>query len=269
MPGVVDVPLDWIAERLDTPSIGGRCEAVVLECSPMNGGYPALFVVKPLGFPNVTETTCFRETLGTMLARALGLYVPDPGLINIDRAFVASIEHLEELGTRRMKVGMCFGSLFLGKGIPVPTPETRFDTDEMIDSAVRIYGFDLTFQNYDRQPLRPNCLIKNDRIVAFDFERAFEFTGWRKGADIIPACCPNLLPGARTHIFYRIASKQRARLNAFIDDVGALDCVALSSALLSLPANWSVNAKRIIHHVLEIQNDLDVFRNNLLGAATP
>jgi hypothetical protein len=240
-----------------------------LECSPINGGTPALFVVKPLGFPSVTPMTCFRETLGTILARSLGVRVPDPGLINIDKAFVNSIEQVHALGERRMEPGLCFGSRYLGRGLYAPTANTRFDTDEMIDSAVRVFGFDLAFQNCDRQPTNPNCLIKDDAIVAFDFERSFEFTGWRKGGDIVPACYPNLLWGAKTHVFFRVASKQRARLGSFVDTLGAFDSTSLDTALLSLPSDWGMNARRIIQHVQEIQSGLETFRGNLLGVASP
>jgi len=213
--------------------------------------------------------TCCRETLGTVLARSLGVHVPDPALITIDRAFVAANEHISALGKRRMKAGLCFGSRFLGKELPTPGQDTRFDTESLIDSAVKIYGFDLAFQNCDRQPANPNCLIKDGHVVAFDFERAFEFLGWRKGAEIIPALYPNRMWGARTHVLYWVACKQRAKINAFVDTLGAFDSKAFDAALLSLPSDWSVPAKAIIRHVREMQDGLPGFRDNLLGVAAP
>lgn len=265
----MDVPRQWIAERLDSPFIGsGRSQPVVLECSPLAGAGPSdLFVVKPLGFPEVSTMTCIHETLGTMMARALGVRVADPALIQIDKAFVAATKHLNALGTRRMRAGLCFGSRFLGRGHVVPGQDTRFDTEDLIESAVRIYGFDIAFQNCDRLPTNPNCLIKDGNIVAFDFERAFEFTGWRKGGDSVPALQPNMFWGAKKHIFYPVVSRQRGRLNSFIDDLGAFDSKAFDAAVLSLPADWSLQAKRIIAHVREIQNGLTTFRDNLLGVA--
>jgi hypothetical protein len=38
-----------------------------------------------------------------------------------------------------------------------------------------IYGFDLLTQNPDRRETNPNCALKGDKILAFDFEKSLSF----------------------------------------------------------------------------------------------
>jgi hypothetical protein len=138
----------------------------------------------------------------------------------------------------------------------------------LISSAVRVFGFDMAFQNCDRQSDNPNCLIHDGVVVAFDFERAFEFLGWRKGGEPISPLWPNMLWGARKHVLYRVAVKHRGKLDAFVNDLGALDSRAFDTATLLLPSDWSLHAKSIISHVQQIQVGLTTFRNNLLSLVT-
>lgn len=203
--------------------------------------------------------------MGTVLAGSLGIVVPEPALVDVDAKFVATTSSIAD--ERPIKVGTCFGSKYISPGMHTPTPETRFDTPELIDSAVRIYGFDLTFQNMDRHPEKVNCGLHQGRIVAFDFERAFEFTGWRAGGDQIPACCPNQLWIARKHIFRNVVSKHRNILDEFAKDIAAFDVGALERALNWMPGRWNLGAKLIIRHVRSIQQGFPDFRENLLGAA--
>jgi hypothetical protein len=262
-------PAAWTPERVDSTIDQGRTQPLVVECSSASGER-GLFVAKPMGFPEVTAKTALREVFGSLLARELGVDVPTPAFIDIDAAFVDATRRLPVLSGREMKPGRCFGSAFLGRGLASPTLDTRFDSDALKDSAARLYGFDLTFQNSDRLPKNPNCVLYRDRVVAFDFERAFEFL-WRPAppGNAVTACRPDQLWIARRHLLYGPVSRHRDRLLPFLDDLAKLPGPLVESALDWMPAQWHHDGKKIAAHLKAIHADFDAFRNNLLGAATP
>jgi hypothetical protein len=265
--GELSEPPTWVPERLVGVATATRTAPLVVECShelPDGTIDRATFVVKARGVPNVDDLSTFREFAGSLLASALSIDVAEPAFIDVDDVFVAAVAPLPVVASRPIKAGRCFGCRHLGTGLDVPGPATVYD-EELRMSAARLFGFDLAFQNSDRLPENPNCVLARGRVVAFDFERAFEFL-WRGGKPA-PATEPAQLWVAKRHVLRPALRKDRAPLLEFASDLQKFDVRMLLSATEWMPASWHLPLKKIATHIEAIHAGIDTFRDSLVSAA--
>ena len=109
-----------------------------------------------------------------MLAREFGIKTPEPFLVRIDESFAQAVRKPLWEFSLKVQPGLCVGCEYFSQGFTVIKTDMFF-SKEKFEQAVMIYGFDLLTQNPDRREMNPNCALKGDEIVAFDFEKSLSF----------------------------------------------------------------------------------------------
>ena len=154
----------------------GTTKPLIIECeySDENIPFRITLLVKANGLPRITNLDLYCETLGNLLAREFGIETPEPFIVRIDEDFVrATRKPLWEEGVE-IKVGLGVGCEYFSQGFTI-VKSNMFLSKEKLEQAVMIYGFDLLTQNPDRRETNPNCALKGDKIIAFDFEKSLSF----------------------------------------------------------------------------------------------
>jgi len=154
----------------------GTTKPLVIECEYSDENIPVrkTLLVKANGLPRITVLDLYCETLGNLLAREFGIETPEPFIVRIDEDFVqATLKPLWEESIK-IKTGLGIGCEYFSQGFTVVTSNI-FLSKEKFEQAVMIYGFDLLTQNPDRRETNPNCAVKGDKIIAFDFEKSLSF----------------------------------------------------------------------------------------------
>lgn len=129
-----------------------------------------------------------REVISACLAGDLGLPVPEPFLIDVDREWAATIPDESRRGVALRSSSVAFGSRTLIGQFGIWGAGNRV-SDIMLPTAAGIFVFDAIIQNPDRRTENPNCLVKGDQVRIFDHELAFShglvigwLPPWRPGA---------------------------------------------------------------------------------------
>ncbi len=154
------------------PADRGINRPVVLRGITVDGSLETIFVKTTAGYGD-RPTAAGVELFTTLLGRALGLFVPEPVIVEIPSGFERVIfdapEYREMLGR---SAGKNFGTIALGsdwKTWPVGMSVRAFP-EEMIED---ILTFDALVQHTDRAADNPNLLWKDHQIAVVDHEKCF------------------------------------------------------------------------------------------------
>lgn len=132
----------------------------------------ALVVKSTAGYRNRPECIV-REMFALLLARKVGISVPEPVLVKFPKGFdYGAADHPEHAELIRRSPGWNLATVHLGNSWNpwTNTSPPRSIDQETIDSA---YCFDAMVQNSDRENENPNLLWKRDQLVLLDFDKAF------------------------------------------------------------------------------------------------
>lgn len=169
-----------VAIRFDRPMKIGRTSPLLVACERTDGQLVEV-VAKFAGGKQLGPLGLMREGLCAMLAKDLGLPVPECFVVRIDPDFIASIAPSapEVAAKLRASVQLGFGSAKLPPGF------SAWMLDRRIPKAMRgsaAFAFDLLVQNSDRRPENPNLQSRGDQFAIFDHELALMIDGmlfWR------------------------------------------------------------------------------------------
>ena len=238
----------------------GRTRPILLECEVADDRGISLgsFVVKAPGLPEVDDYGLFVETLGYLLAQELGLETPKPGLVRLSSEFVAAVNPVLDRFDLSVQSGVGFGSEHLGSGLVAASGYEHLDA-EQLERAVNIFCYDLLTQNPDRLATNPNCLIKNGKFIAFDFNVAFSFLlligkvnePWEFSKHQI----------AENHVFYRALRGKQIDFGPFINKVVELSPEKLDELLEAIPfgdGRWNTKVKDHLMSVVENAAKLEI-----------
>jgi len=181
----------------------GATKPLVVECEYTDEDIPIrkTLLVKASGLPQIFSLNLYCETLGNLLAREFGIETPEPFIVRIDENFVQATRKTLWEESITLKVGLSVGCEYFSQGFTA-VKSNLFFTKEKLEQAVMIYGFDLITQNPDRRETNPNCAIKGDKIIAFDFEKSLSFLFNVIGKGIQPWEVSKLnLSGNDRHVF--------------------------------------------------------------------
>ncbi|MDQ3712211.1 MAG: hypothetical protein M3388_08345 [Acidobacteriota bacterium] len=131
-------------------------------------------LVKANGLPRITTLDLYCEILGNLLAREFGIETPEPFIVRIDTEFVQAIRKPLWEKSIMIKAGLGVGCEYYSQGFTA-IASNMFLSKEKLEQAIMIYGFDLLTQNPDRREANPNCALKGNKIIAFDFEKSLSF----------------------------------------------------------------------------------------------
>jgi hypothetical protein len=229
-----------VAIRFDRPMKSGRTAPLLVACERTDGQLVEV-VAKFAGGKQLGPLGLMREGLCAMLAKDLGLPVPECLVVRIDTDFIASIASSapEVAATLRASVALGFGSAKLPPGFSAWMPDRRIPK-AMRASAAEIFAFDLLVQNSDRRPENPNLQSRGDQFAIFDHELALMIDGvlfWR------PPWEPGSLEAAARpdkHVLRRELQGTEPDLTRLVGAWEAINDQRLAEYRAALPPEWAV-----------------------------
>lgn len=159
----------------DTLEKGGSTQPWVVDLLT-DEGIPTAFVVKMFNSKQVRQQNAIaKEVYGNILARALGLPVPDYALAKFTPDFLATLSDKEKERNNSCHQGLRFASKYF-EGY------TTFG-DNLLNSKIQdydlasVYAFDNLIWNIDRGGYRdkPNLIINDEDCLLIDHELIFPF----------------------------------------------------------------------------------------------
>lgn len=126
-----------------------------------------------------------------------------------------------------------------------------FLSKEKLEQAVMIYGFDLLTQNPDRRETNPNCALKGDKIIAFDFEKSLSFLYQILGQKPEPWELSKLrLSGNERHVFKSNLKAREKEINwqPLIEKVKQISKEKLEEICSSIPLEFGNYIDKICEH---------------------
>lgn len=263
----------WEARRFEKVLEAGRTRPLVVDCAyypPASSNETdtsasppdhRLMVVKSLGHPEVTEISLFSEVFGNVLARELGVATPTPALVNLSPEFVDAVGPLVAEYGVSLTPGLGSGCEYLYGGL-TPAIPGGFLTQEEVQQATLIYGFDLLVQNPDRRRDKPNCASLAGSLIAFDFERCFSF--------LLPIIGGLAQPWevsrhgiAGTHLFHSVLKARAPSWTPLIGRLRALTAERLDQLLSALPGAWQAGVAKVREHITKVIMNLPEFELEL------
>lgn len=237
----------------------GRTRPVLLECEAADevGAPFGFFVVKAPGLPEVGAYGLFVETLGYLLAGEFGVETPRPALIELAPEFVDTVNPVLSEAGLSIEPGIAFGSELIPGAVMVTGDE--YQNPEQITQALNIFCYDLIVQNPDRLQKNPNCLIKNGRFIAFDFNMAFSFLTLIGKANEPWELSKHQYSG--THVFSRALHGKEVDFKPFINKVMMLSAKRLEEILEVIPfgdGRWNSKVREHVESVIENADKLEI-----------
>jgi hypothetical protein len=250
----------WLARRYEDGSREGRTRPLFLRCALVtdsNDGSSSdseTFVVKGIGLPEITPQCLFNEAVGNLIARRLGLEVPEVALILITEEFVKAIEPQLSARGVRLEPGIGVGTRFI-RGLANVVPGYAPSGEELEQMAL-LYGFDLLVQNPDRRLDNPNCAVLDGKLVPFDFEMCFSFLmalgshePWELSAHGI----------GKSHLFHATLRSRSSLVEwrPLLTELCSMTNEEITKIVSAVPVAWQGNAERIKKHLIILRDESD------------
>jgi hypothetical protein len=175
------------------------------------------------------------ELVASLMARDLGLDTPPPFIVEVTPEFAASVP--DPVASRRLlsSPGLHFASRLETGQFNLPFTKQILPVGA-IDAAAAVMAFDLLIGNDDRHREKANCLVRGDRIVLIDHERAFPVvrrelrpSAWERGG----------LEHIHRHVFYESLKGQMPDLSGFNSRLEALTTAQIDRFLAPVPTSWA------------------------------
>jgi hypothetical protein len=248
------------AREFVRPAKNGRTGPVLLVCDDATGDEVELFA-KLSARCEQGAANLAKEVLAACLAGDLGLPIPQPFLVNLPGAWVATIPNIDIRSAMIASVPVAFGSKIAGPqyapwnaGIPL--------RPEMAATALAIFTFDALIANSDRREGNPNCLVLGDNFRIIDHEMAFPHSlpilGWRPPWQ--PGALDYLTKPPGKHIFHDKLRKLTLDIAPLRAAWSALSDAEIDGYAAALPAEWTGAAKTVaaaIRAVKEARDHID------------
>lgn len=196
------------------------------------------------------------EAICASLAVDLGLPVPEPYLVQVDRDIIDEIPDSELQNLILASEPLGFGSKQLPPGFFTWALNTPIHAD-MIFDALGVYVFDCFIQNIDRKPKNPNCLTNGTKIGIFDHEISLNTKGvlfwkapWETGG-LDDFASPD------KHIFYNGlcgSSNAAIHLHAVAERWQAISAKRIEEYGRAIPPGWQRGNE--VQDMLNYLNDL-------------
>jgi hypothetical protein len=239
----------------------GRTKPAVFMCEDAGGNSAGEYVVKLIGSPELSVEAMLRELVGSLLADALGLIVPERAIVTIERELAAAISDPELAGVMAASAGNNFGSKNMIGGY-VTWPVEKSIPTHLRQTAAEIFAFDMLVQNPDRNTVKPNILWRDERLVLIDHESAFSFV-----LNIFPIRTPWLLeeqPYHRKHIFYGELKGSDLALERITTELMRLSDDWWEEIRSEIPAEWmNEQFDKMREHVMKVQLHATEFMNDI------
>lgn len=207
------------------------------------------FVMKwriPDGGPDVPGLCAAAELACSIVARTLGLNVPDYALVLLSSQLADLIEEPELRAKAGKNVGINFGCRYI-PGSATWIPDYKTTCNKLLCHLENCVSFDASVMNGDRTHAKPNLLWVDDSLVLIDHALAAQ--PWRAGGDN-DALFPQ--ESIRTHAAYASLSKRARGYSALYDDWARV----LSSDFWEelngvIPGQWRQDSRGEVERMIE------------------
>jgi hypothetical protein len=168
------------------------------------------------------------DWIALQLARAVGILVPTPCLVEVTPHLIHYTTHGELKDTILRSVGVNLGIEYIERASPF---QSQFTGE--VDSQTKrlIFLFDVLFLNMDRTDRNPNMVVADGELYCIDFAAAMSLRMLMNGERYSESA---LLPLLRRHPFYDPSF-----------DVGEFNCVindgVVRESVDSIPNDWLSN----------------------------
>lgn len=241
------------ATRFDRAMSKGRTMPLLLAAEYSDGRSVELIGKFSHG-GQIGEIGLAREAISAMLAADLGLPVPNPLLVTVSDAFIATVPDRDAAALLHQSLRVGFGSSKLPNGYSV-WPDGNGVPKRMLAQAAEFFAFDALIQNPDRHPKNPNMQVKGEQVAIYDHELAFIWEGvlfwkppWETGG------LDNIAHPDR-HVFYTAIKGQTLNFSRLIGAWEAISDDRLAQYQAALPAEWN-GASGMIEKVLAFVRQL-------------
>ena len=236
--------------------LNGTTKPLVVECEYTDEDVPVrkTLLVKVNGLPRITNLDLYCETLGNMLAREFGIETPKPFVVQIDECFVKATQKPLWEESLKIQVGLGVGCEYFSQGF-TSVKSDMYLSREKFEQAVIIYGFDLLTQNPDRRENNPNCALKGDKIIAFDFEKSLSFLYPILGQKPEPWELSKLnLSGNDRHVFKSNLKAKEREINwqPLVEEVKQMNKEKLEEICSFIPIEFGNHTDKICEHFASI-----------------
>ena len=233
------------------------------EGNPDSGRTP-LVVKSNAGFRHRPEIV-IRELFALLLARKVGILVPEPVLVRFPDGFeYGAAEFPDYADLIRQSSGWNLATVHLGNSWK-PWPNTTSPKSIAREDLETAFCFDAMVQNTDREPENPNLLWKGKELVLIDFDKAFgylrtfeaEAQPWRK------ALVRQNLPGhcLHRHLAALGDSQLRGRFlwEAFVEFRVETGSDAISREVGTDPPDPGLDLPRLETYLKKLEDHTDDF----------
>jgi hypothetical protein len=156
-------PLTLFAREIRGAPVSGLSEPLFVECADADGDRHnvVLKLLNPMTPDRRPWNLCLvRDLVGSILARRLGLLVPNYALVQVGDAFAASAARHDAGRRISANIGMNFGSVRVDSVLEEGCNEAEFWEGPM--------SFDALSFNADRLPSNPNVLWTGKALYLID-----------------------------------------------------------------------------------------------------
>ena len=233
----------------------GRTRPVMLVCADAAGTEVELYA-KLSARCDLGPASLAREAIAACLAGDLGLPVPQPFLVDLPAAWVASVPDADLRAAMAGSVPVAFGSRIAGSQFAAWHAGNHL-RPEMVATALAIFTFDAIIQNVDRRDGNPNCLVMGDHLRIIDHELAFShrlIIGWQPPWQI--GALQGLVPPGK-HIFRDQLRKHSLDFAPIRAAWFALSDGRIDGYAAALPPEWATAAADVAAAIRLIKDARD------------
>lgn len=238
----------WEATEYESFVERSRTKPLVLWCEQRDASEAVVaqrFLVKSPGHPEILESSLFAELFGNLLAREFGIKTPEPAIVVLTEPFIKAVQPFLPAEIQ-LKVGFGVGCRYIP---PLKPLLSDWKIPVLLQNqAASIYAFDLFTANIDRRLGNPNCALKNNALLAYDFECCFSFLRALFGPK---PWLVSQLGIAQHHIFQRELKASGADWTPFLEVLQSLDERRLDEIVKDFPVPWLANRQRVFDYLLE------------------
>jgi hypothetical protein len=226
------------AVRFDREMSNGRTKPILINCERINGDEVEVVAKFSFGCDN-SPNGLIREALAAMLAKDLGLPVPEPFLVSITPEFIASVENQAVLHILKNSNKHGFGSHKLPDGFGVWTASSGRMSKKLEQEALEVFAFDAWLTNADRRIKNPNLLTDGRSFAIFDHEYTLMTDlnlGWQ------PPWIKGALAGFNAptnHVFYQsLKGVAGLDLSRICTAMSSISDERINEYAQAIPASW-------------------------------
>lgn len=250
------------AVRFDRVMSNGRTKPILIACERKTLEDVELVAKFSFGCDNSTDGLV-REALAAMLAKDLGLPVPEPFLVNVGRPFIDSLadggvaERLSKsdsfgFGSKRLPDGY---SLWSSGGGTLPL--------ELLPVALEIFAFDCFLTNADRRIINPNLQYDGINFAMFDHEYTFMrelnigwVEPWKAGSQ------SGIFSATSQHVLFdSLKGKPQLDLSRLIAAFSSISDARINEYRQALPRSWTVNSSAVaagVTLIAELRDNIEL-----------